>query len=164
MGSKEAATALSGVNVVRWKITIYTMAGLFVGIAGVLAASRLSSAQPVGGMGLELEAVAAVGIGGTSLHGGRGSSTGTVVGSLIVAALTTGVGLPGARGEGQPVVGGCVTLVAVYVDMLRRKGPKPHKPHRRTRDPAVATPRSNTAVATPQSHHRHPGSAPTPQR
>ena len=80
IGSNEAATALSGVNVVRWKIIIYTMAGLFVGIAGVLAASRLASAQPVGGQGLELEAIAAVVIGGTSLQGGRGSIIGTVVG------------------------------------------------------------------------------------
>src|SRR6185436_11371433 len=91
IGSNEAATALSGVNVVKWKLTIYTMAGLFVGFAGVLAASRLSSAQPVGGMGLELEAIAAVVIGGTSLQGGRGSIIGTVIGTLIVAVLTNGL-------------------------------------------------------------------------
>jgi len=121
IGSNEAATALSGVNVVKWKITIYTMAGLFVGVAGVLAASRLSSAQPVGGMGLELEAIAAVVIGGTSLQGGRGSIVGTVVGSLIVAVLTNGLRVTAVPQEWQSVVVGCVILVAVYVDMLRRK-------------------------------------------
>jgi ribose transport system permease protein len=122
IGSNELATALSGVNVVKWKIIIYTMAGLFVGTAGVLAASRLSSAQPVGGMGLELEAIAAVVIGGTSLQGGRGSIVGTVVGSLIVAVLTNGLRVTAVPQEWQSVVVGCVILVAVYVDMLRRKG------------------------------------------
>jgi ribose transport system permease protein len=122
IGSNEAATALSGVNVVKWKITIYSMAGLFVGLAGVLAASRLSSAQPVGGQGLELEAIAAVVIGGTSLQGGKGSIVGTVVGSLIVAVLTNGLRVTAVPQEWQSVAVGCVILVAVYVDMLRRKG------------------------------------------
>ncbi|WP_275424049.1 ABC transporter permease [Virgisporangium aurantiacum] len=122
IGSNEAATALSGVNVVKWKIAIYSMAGLFVGVAGVLAASRLSSAQPVGGMGLELEAIAAVVIGGTSLQGGKGSILGTVIGSLIVAVLTNGLRVTAVPQEWQSVVVGCVILVAVYVDILRRKG------------------------------------------
>ena len=122
IGSNEAATALSGVNVVRWKITIYSMAGLFVGTAGVLAASRLSSAQPVGGMGLELEAIAAVVIGGTSLQGGKGSIIGTVIGALIVAVLTNGLRVTAVPQEWQSVVVGCVILAAVYLDMLRRKG------------------------------------------
>ena len=122
IGSNEAATALSGVNVVKWKILIYSMAGLFVGIAGVLAASRLSSAQPVGGQGLELEAIAAVVIGGTSLQGGKGSMIGTVIGSLIVAVLTNGLRVTAVPQEWQSVVVGLVILVAVYLDMLRRKG------------------------------------------
>jgi ribose transport system permease protein len=122
IGSNEAATALSGVNVVKWKITIYSMAGLFVGVAGVLAASRLSSAQPVGGMGLELEAIAAVVIGGTSLQGGKGSIIGTMIGALIVAVLTNGLRVTAVPQEWQAVVVGCVILVAVYADMLRRKG------------------------------------------
>jgi ribose transport system permease protein len=122
IGSNEVATALSGVNTVKWKITLYTMSGLFVGIAGVLAASRLSSAQPVGGQGLELEAIAAVVIGGTSLQGGRGSIVGTVVGTMIVAVLTNGLRVTSVPQEWQAVAVGCVILVAVYVDMLRRKG------------------------------------------
>jgi ribose transport system permease protein len=122
IGSNEAATALSGVNVRRWKILIYSFAGLFVGVAGVLAASRLSSAQPTGGQGLELQAIAAVVIGGTSLQGGRGSIVGTVIGSLIVAVLTNGLRVTAVPQEWQSVVVGCVILVAVYLDMLRRKG------------------------------------------
>lgn len=121
IGSNENATALSGVNVRRWKILIYSMAGLFVGLAGALAASRLSSAQPVGGMGLELEAIAAVVIGGTSLQGGKGSIIGTVIGALIVAVLTNGLRVAAVPQEWQSVVVGCVILVAVYLDMLRRR-------------------------------------------
>ena len=122
IGSNEAATALSGVNVVKWKIIIYSLAGLFVGLAGVLAASRLSSAQPVGGLGLELEAIAAVVIGGTSLQGGKGSIVGTVIGALIVAVLTNGLRVTAVPQEWQSVVVGCVILIAVYLDMLRRRG------------------------------------------
>jgi ribose transport system permease protein len=121
IGSNEEATALSGVDIVKWKILIYTLAGMFVGVAGVLAASRLSSAQPVGGMGLELEAIAAVVIGGTSLQGGRGSMVGTVVGALIVAVLTNGLRVTEVPQEWQSVVIGLVILVAVYLDMLRRR-------------------------------------------
>jgi ribose transport system permease protein len=122
IGSNEAATALSGVNVTKWKIIIYSLAGLFVGLAGVLAASRLSSAQPVGGLGLELEAIAAVVIGGTSLQGGKGSIVGTVIGALIVAVLTNGLRVTAVPQEWQSVVVGCVILIAVYLDMLRRRG------------------------------------------
>ncbi|KQO97833.1 ribose ABC transporter permease [Leifsonia sp. Leaf264] len=121
IGSNEAATALSGVNVRRWKIIVYTLAGLFVGIAGVLSASRLSSAQPTGGMGLELEAIAAVVIGGTSLQGGKGSIIGTVIGALIMAVLTNGLRIISVPQEWQSVAVGIVILVAVYLDMLRRR-------------------------------------------
>lgn len=121
IGSNEAATALSGVNVRKWKIIIYTMSGLFVGLAGVLSASRLSSAQPTGGMGLELEAIAAVVIGGTSLQGGKGSIIGTVIGALIMAVLTNGLRIISVPQEWQSVAVGIVILIAVYLDMLRRR-------------------------------------------
>jgi len=121
IGSNEIATALSGVNVVRWKIIIYTLAGVFVGIAGVLSSSRLASAQPVGGQGLELDAIAAVVIGGTSLQGGRGSIVGTVVGSFIVEVLTNGLRITEVPQEWQSVVVGCVIIVAVYLDLVRRR-------------------------------------------
>jgi ribose transport system permease protein len=121
IGSNEAATALSGVSVKRWKIAIYTMSGLFVGLAGILSASRLSSAQPTGGLGLELEAIAAVVIGGTSLAGGKGSIIGTVIGALIMAVLTNGLRIVSVPQEWQSVAVGIVILVAVYLDMLRRR-------------------------------------------
>lgn len=121
IGSNEEATRLSGVHVRRWKVAIYTFSGLFVGIAGVLAASRLASAQPTGGEGLELQAIAAVVIGGTSLAGGRGSIVGTVIGALIMTVLTNGLRMMSIPQEWQNVAVGVVILVAVYLDMLRRK-------------------------------------------
>lgn len=121
IGSNEDATALSGVNVRRWKLAIYTLSGVFVGLAGILSASRLSSAQPTGGLGLELLAIAAVVIGGTSLAGGKGSIAGTVIGSLIMAVLTNGLRIISVPQEWQSVFIGIVILVAVYVDMLRRR-------------------------------------------
>lgn len=120
IGSNEAATALSGVNVAKWKIIIYTFSGLFVGLAGILQASRLNSAQPTGGAGLELQAIAAVVIGGTSLSGGKGSITGTVIGALIMAVLTNGLRIISVPQEWQQVVVGLVILLAVYVDQMRR--------------------------------------------
>ncbi len=121
IGSNEAATALSGVNVTKWKIIIYTFAGTFMGLAGILQASRLNSAQPTGGMGLELQAIAAVVIGGTSLSGGKGSITGTVIGAMIMAVLTNGLRIISVPQEWQQVVVGLVILLAVYVDQMRRK-------------------------------------------
>ncbi len=82
LGSNEEATRLSGINVDRWKIAVYTLCGLYSGLAGVVMASRLNSAQPALGAGYELEAIAAVVIGGTSLSGGEGSVLGTVIGAF----------------------------------------------------------------------------------
>ncbi len=121
IGSNEKATALSGVNVTKWKIAIYTVCGVFIGVAGVLAASRMGNAQPTGGSGLELEAIAAVVIGGTSLAGGKGSISGTVIGALIMASLTNGLRIISVPQEWQTVAIGIIILVAVYIDMLRRK-------------------------------------------
>ncbi|PJJ61406.1 ABC transporter permease [Compostimonas suwonensis] len=121
IGSNEEATALSGVNVKKWKIIIYTVAGVFTGLAGVVLASRLSSAQPALGMGYELEAIAAVVIGGTSLQGGKGSIIGTVIGALIMAVLTNGLRIMSIPQEWQSVAVGCVILLAVYLDILRRR-------------------------------------------
>lgn len=121
IGSNEEATALSGINVRKWKLRIYMLAGAFTGLAGVVIASRLSSAQPGQGMGYELQAIAAVVIGGTSLSGGKGSIVGTVIGALIMSVLTNGLRVISVPQEWQDVAIGAVILVAVYLDMLRRK-------------------------------------------
>jgi len=121
IGSNEQATALSGVNVTKWTVLIYTLAGSFTGLAGVIATARLNSAQPAGGMGLELQAIAAVVIGGTSLQGGKGSIIGTVIGALIMSVLTNGLSIMSIPQEWQQVAVGVVILLAVYLDMMRRK-------------------------------------------
>ena len=121
IGSNEEATALSGINVARWKIIIYTLAGLFTGLAGVMISARLGSAQPATGAGYELQAIAAVVIGGTSLAGGKGSIVGTVIGALIISVLNNGLQLMSIPQEWQNVILGVVILIAVYADMARKR-------------------------------------------
>jgi ribose transport system permease protein len=121
IGSNEEATRLSGVQVRLWKIVIYTITGAFSGIAGIMMASRLNSAQPALGQGYELEAIAAVVIGGTSLSGGQGSILGSVIGALIMSVLTNGLRILSVPQEWQTVIVGLVVLLAVYADILRRR-------------------------------------------
>jgi len=121
LGSNEEATRLSGINVDKWKIAIYSLSGLFCGIAGILMSSRLNSAQPALGQGYELEAIAAVVIGGTSLSGGEGTILGTVIGAFIMSVLTNGLRILSVKQEWQTVVIGIVVIFAVYADSLRRR-------------------------------------------
>ncbi|MBD9527209.1 MULTISPECIES: ABC transporter permease [Paracoccus] len=121
LGSNEEAVRLSGVNTDRWKMAIYALAGAICGIAGILISSRLNSAQPALGLGYELEAIAAVVIGGTSLSGGRGTITGTLIGALIMSVLTNGLRVLSVAPEWQTVVTGIIIIVAVYADQLRRR-------------------------------------------
>jgi ribose transport system permease protein len=122
MGSNEEATRLSGVNVANWKTAVYALGSTFSGLAGVMMASRLNSAQPALGVGYELEAIAAVVIGGTSLSGGEGSILGTIIGAFIISTLTNGLRIKSVPQEWQMVVTGLIVIGAVYADIARRRG------------------------------------------
>jgi ribose transport system permease protein len=120
LGSNEEAVRLSGVNVDRWKVIIYTFAGGICGVSGLLIASRLNSAQPALGQGYELDAIAAVVIGGTSLSGGVGTILGTVIGAFIMSVLINGLRIMSVAQEWQMVLTGLIIILAVYTDNLRR--------------------------------------------
>ena len=127
LGSNEEAVRLSGVNTDFWKIVVYTVSGGICGIAGLLIASRLNSAQPALGQGYELDAIAAVVIGGTSLSGGTGTIVGTIIGAFIMSVLTNGLRIMSVAQEWQTVVTGVIIILAVYADILRRRsGSKVH--------------------------------------
>jgi ribose transport system permease protein len=121
IGSNLEATKLSGVKVNRWLVAIYALCGVYVGLAAVVITSRLGSAQPDLGLGYELEAIAAVIIGGTSLFGGKGTIGGTVIGALIMSVLINGLRILELQQEWQYVVVGAVILFAVFADNLRRR-------------------------------------------
>jgi len=121
LGSNEEATRLSGVDVDAWKIGVYAVGGLFAGLAGVLIGARLNSAQPSLGLGYELDAIAAAVIGGTSLSGGEGTILGTVIGAFIISTLTNGLRILSVPQEWQTVVTGAIVIVAVYLDIIRRR-------------------------------------------
>ncbi len=121
LGSNEEAVRLSGVNVDRWKVIIYAFSGGICGIAGLLIASRLNSAQPALGQGYELDAIAAVVIGGTSLSGGVGTILGTIIGAFIMSVLINGLRIMSVAQEWQMVLTGLIIILAVYTDNLRRK-------------------------------------------
>jgi ribose transport system permease protein len=121
IGGNEEAARLSGINVVGQKLLIYTLSGLFAAIAGILLTARLASAQPQAGVGFELDAIAAVVIGGASLSGGVGSATGTIVGAFILGVLRNGLNLLNVSAFWQQVVIGAVIVLAVMTDTLRRR-------------------------------------------
>lgn len=121
VGSNEVAAHLSGIKVQRVKIFVYAFCGLLTGIAGVILASRLNSGQPTVGVGYELEAIAAVVIGGTSLMGGIGTIGGTIIGAFIMSVLKNGLNLMGVSQFWQMVAMGVVVVAAVYLDTLRKR-------------------------------------------
>ena len=121
LGSNEEAARLSGVDTNFWKICVYSLSGGICGIAGLIIASRLNSAQPALGLGYELDAIAAVVIGGTSLAGGRGSILGTIIGAFIMSVLLNGLRILSVAQEWQTILTGLIIILAVFADMVRRQ-------------------------------------------
>jgi ribose transport system permease protein len=122
LGGNERAVLLSGLPVDRIKLGVYTLGGLLAGAAGLIVTARLDSAQPNAGLGYELDSIAAVVIGGTSLSGGQGSVLGTVLGCLIIGVLNNGLFLLDVSPFWQQVVKGFVILAAVAIDRKSSQG------------------------------------------
>ena len=120
-GGNEEAARLSGVKVDRVKLWVYTASGAMSAMAGVVLTSRLNSAQPTAGAGYELDAIAAVVLGGTSLTGGRGWIFGTLIGALLIGVLNNGLNLLGVSSFYQQVIKGAVILLAVLLDRSGKK-------------------------------------------
>ena len=116
IGGNEEAAKLMGIQVNKVKIMIYSLSGLMAALAGIILTSRLNSAQPTAGTSYELDAIAAVVLGGTSLSGGRGWIVGTLIGALIIGTLNNGLNLLGVSSFFQLVVKGLVILFAVLAD------------------------------------------------
>jgi ribose transport system permease protein len=116
VGGNEEASILSGINADRIKIYVYALTGLLAALASLILTSRLNSAQPTAGNMFELDAIAAVVLGGTSLTGGRGWIVGTLIGALIIGVLNNGLNLIGVSSFFQQVVKGAVILLAVLLD------------------------------------------------
>ncbi len=121
IGGNENASLLSGINITKVKITVYTIAGVLAAVGGLMVTSRLDSAQPNAGTGYELDSIAAVVIGGTSLSGGKGSIWGTVLGAIIIGVLNNGLVLLNVSPFWQQVVKGFVILLAVIIDKANSK-------------------------------------------
>jgi len=121
VGGNAEAARLSGLPVKRILVTVFALAGLFAALAGLLLAGRLDSAQPQAAAGYELDAIAAVVIGGASLSGGLGKISGTFVGALVLVVIRNGLNLLNVTSFWQQVVIGLVIALAVGVDVLRRK-------------------------------------------
>ena len=116
VGGNEEASRLSGISVDRIKIYVYSLTGALAALSALILTSRLNSAQPTAGNMFELDAIAAVVLGGTSLTGGRGWIVGTVIGALIIGVLNNGLNLIGVSSFFQQVVKGAVILIAVLLD------------------------------------------------
>ncbi len=121
VGGNPQAAKFSGINVAKVKFFVYTYTGIMAGIASVVVASRLYSGQPTAGDGAEMDAIAAVVVGGTSMSGGSGFIGGTLIGVLIIGVLNNGLNLLGVDSNWQYIVKGMVILLAVYVDFIRNK-------------------------------------------
>jgi ribose transport system permease protein len=120
IGSNEATARLCGIRVQLHKLLIYALAGLFFGLAGLMQLSRLTQGDPTVAIGLELDIIAAVVIGGASLNGGTGTILGSMIGALIMAVLRNGSNQMGWPTYMQEIIIGCVIILAVGLDKLRQ--------------------------------------------
>lgn len=121
VGSNEEATRLSGINVVRTKFYAYIICGGFAALAGIVTMSRLVTVQPTAGVAFEMDSIASAVIGGTSLMGGVGTISGTIIGAFIIGVLRNGLNMLGVQGFVQQIIIGLVIIIAVSVDQLRNK-------------------------------------------
>lgn len=121
LGSNEEATKLTGIRTRKYKIYVYTLAGVLTGIASLMYLGRINSGHPNSGQGYELDAIAAVVIGGTSLSGGKGTILGTIIGALIMGVIRNGLNLLNIDPYFQSVVLGVVIILAVLIDQNSRK-------------------------------------------
>lgn len=121
LGSNIEATRLSGVNVAKWRTLAYIISGSMAGLAGLAYASTYSTMLPGGGAGFELDAIAGVVIGGTSMSGGYGTIAGTLIGVFIMSVLKTGLPFIGLQTHYQQVATGIVLVFAVFIDVLNRR-------------------------------------------
>lgn len=119
LGGNEKAAYISGVKLSKVKIIIYTISGIMASVSGLIITSRLSSAQPTAGTSYEMDAIAAVVLGGTSLSGGKGRILGTLIGALIIGVLNNGLNIIGVSAFWQQVVKGVVILIAVLLDRFK---------------------------------------------
>jgi ribose transport system permease protein len=116
LGGNEDSARLSGINTSKIKTLVYVISGITAAIAGIIVTSRIGSASPNAGVGFELDAIAAVVLGGTSLAGGEGKVTGTIIGALIIGVLNNGLNLMGVSPFYQAIAKGIVILLAVLLD------------------------------------------------
>jgi ribose/xylose/arabinose/galactoside ABC-type transport system permease subunit len=121
IGGNEEAARLSAVNVARTKLAVYCMCGMLAALGGLIVSSKLGSGDPKAGFGDELNVIAAVVVGGTSLSGGRGTIGGTFVGLMVVSVLSSGLNWVGVESFGQQVVLGLVILAAVLLDRFKAR-------------------------------------------
>ena len=127
VGGNESCARLSGINLKKVKCFVYVVSGLCCGVAALLLSSRLDSAVPTNADGQEMDAIAAVVIGGTSMSGGEGSMIGTLIGILIIGIIANGLNLLGVAQGPQKMVKGLIIVVAVIIDVIRRKASQSSK-------------------------------------
>ncbi|MBR0279884.1 MAG: ABC transporter permease [Synergistaceae bacterium] len=121
VGGNDKAAIFSGVNVARTKMMVYTMSGFLAAFTGVVLCARMASGQPTAGQSFEMDAIAATVLGGTSMSGGVGKIGSTMIGVLIIGVLNNGLNLLGLNSFWQQIAKGIVILLAVYVDMLKKR-------------------------------------------